>query len=191
MRLLAPLLLLLIATAPDARAQECRADFDASGAVEINEVIQAVGEALNGCGQPTPTQSPTFDCPVLFTGDNRPDDSPVCVFTQETGPCEDTEFPFYTDGSFVIVYLTIGDGVTSYYGANVVSPTTATFFGRWTADDLSDFRSARGSATLGNRLRLTNVSPALSCENWLGRYDTKRFTARSHIRAMFAALHAR
>ncbi|MDX2168065.1 MAG: hypothetical protein SF182_13410 [Deltaproteobacteria bacterium] len=74
--LLATALLLAATRAP---AADCRADFDASGSVEINELIQAVNEALNGCGgpavtptgrprtaTPTPTEPPADSCPYRF-----------------------------------------------------------------------------------------------------------------------------
>jgi len=73
---------LLFAFTHAARAAQCKADFDGSGAVDVSEVIQAVNEALNGCGgaqptatkkgakTPTPTRTPTEPpaaaCPYRF-----------------------------------------------------------------------------------------------------------------------------
>lgn len=79
------LIVLLLSPTRDAAAQQCRADFNGSGAVEVNELIQAVNEALGGCSggaatptskPATPTRTPTvapLTCPYRFNQAVRPD----------------------------------------------------------------------------------------------------------------------
>jgi hypothetical protein len=182
--------LLLTVAATDARAQQCRADFDASGAVEIGEVIQAVNEALNGCGRPTPTVPlPTLNCPVRFTGNNTADEQPACVFRLTSGTCRTVEYRFFTDGTNVIVEL--GTDPVGYYSAKPSGPLSGTITGRWSKADVSDFRATSGtlSLTSGNTL-VFDPSVGL-CGRMVGRWREQVYPSRGYIRAMLAALRAR
>lgn len=77
MRAVLVVLASLLVAAP-AKAQ-CLGDFNSSGAVEINELVTAVNNALSGCGgDPTPTPSGNA-CPYRFT-DRRNGMGPFCAY---------------------------------------------------------------------------------------------------------------
>lgn len=196
------LIVLALMLAADAHAQ-CQADFDRSGVVEIHELVAAVNEALGGCGSaPTATrthtpivaQTPTrtvalTGCPVRFTDDNTADEDLVCWFTG-SGTCG--PFRFYTNGA-VGVFVQTSTAGTDYFGFTADDATHATIFGRWTAEDASDFRTAGarlelepdGADLLGT---LTGGGP---CNRIHGRYSERRFPPRGSIRAVLAILGER
>ena len=65
-----PLVVALLCLAVRVEAQTCDGDFDGDGHVEISELITAVGNALGGCADPTPTVAPST-CPTALTETGR------------------------------------------------------------------------------------------------------------------------
>ena len=171
-------LLGLFALAIDDRASaQCRADFDSSGAVEINELIAAVGEALSGCGsgpatptrrQPTPTRTPTNPpsdrCPSKFN--DAVDADRFCgYFGQVTSPrCQ--SFPvgsgWTTEGQDVVALLADTTGTIGVFGVRN-SPTRVTVDSVAFGPDFDEFFNATGSMNLPNNRTLA-VTAAFGSE---------------------------
>ncbi len=137
MRTLLIIVALCAATSTAARGQECRADFNSNGSVEISELITALNEALNGCGsvatptrrQPTPTRTATpvpDACPFRF---NQAVSEVFCYYE---GTAESACAFFGTFGSGWVtegqnVFGVLTDGVETFtVVGRRTSPTSAT-----------------------------------------------------------------
>ena len=156
------LLLLVVALASGGRAdaQRCRADFDASGAVEVNEIIQVVNEALAGCGGPaatptrrvaTPTRTPTpvVSCPFRF--DDTVDSNRFCGYVGNADSACGAPFAvassWITDGGDVIALLVSAVDSIGVL-ARRTSPTAAAISGFAFGPDFDQFFTTTGTLSL-------------------------------------------
>lgn len=172
LRIALPIALALALVANRTSAQSCRADFDSSGAVEVNEVILVVNEALGACaGQAatptrgqrtatptrTPTSPPADACPYRFNQAVSPDR--FCnYFGSGDGPCSD---PFLsgggwiTDGQAVIAILVDEFGDSVAIDARRTNPTTARVTSVALGPDFENPVSATGTLALPSTSRFT------------------------------------
>ena len=105
--------------------------------------------------------------------------------------CRGIPYAFYTDGTFAVLVV-YADTVTGYYGATVTDATHAHVFGRWTKQDLSDYRNALGDLRLSSTGNgLTVDIHAVICGSLGGRFDEHRYPARPAIRVMLGLLASR
>ena len=125
---------LLVATS--AAGQPCCGDCNGDGSVAINELVTAVGAALNSCSapvgtptrQPTPTRTPTpATCPFKFNNEVTTDN--VCGYIGSAeAPCDGTfeeAAVWFTSGATVTVDLfDQNNALIEVYGQRT-SPTTA------------------------------------------------------------------
>lgn len=139
MRVLAAVLSVWVATAAGA---DCLGDFDNNRRVEINELIQAVNNALRGCG-PTP-------CAIDLLDDNTATGATSCFYVgrwSTTCGAADLEAEFISDGELVIVsFSDFTPGL--FYVGQVTSATTACLIGWYQQPDASDLENAPGSLRL-------------------------------------------
>lgn len=147
----------------------CRADFNSSGAVEINEIIQVVNEALGGCSdapatptrrQPTPTRTPTEapnGCPYRFndavSGDRfcgyfGPTTSARCGDLLPSGSS------WTTNGTDVYAILVDNTGSVGVIGTRS-GPTSAKVDGVSPGPDFDQLFDATGTISLPSNARLT------------------------------------
>ena len=168
MRTIAAVAISLLVTS--SAGAQCLGDFDLSGEVEVNELVIAVGNLLDGCAD-SPT--PTMQCPINFSNDNTEEGTPDCFYigrwNQSCG-ADDLEARWISDGidddgeaDLVVVEL-IGFEPGLFLAAEVTSPTTADLFAWFTnpnpqPDDLMD---TSGTVTLnaaGNLVIDPTTSP--------------------------------
>ncbi len=146
-----------------ARAAQCKADFDGSGAVEINELIAAVNEALSGCSgggatptrKPatptrTPTTAPADTCPYKFNqavGTDR-----FCGYEGQVQPQHCDAFhgrSGWTTQSDEVIGLFIDDfGNSLALDSQRTSPTTARVTAISFGPDFEQAFDASGSLSL-------------------------------------------
>jgi len=142
-------------------AAQCVCDANHNNEVEINELIQGVGNSLNGCMN-------TLACPIDFADDNTQVGTPDCIYVgrwNQTCGAADLETRFISDladtpeqDDIVIVDL-IGFDPPLFYGAATTSPTTADLIGWFQTLDASDLHDAPGTLTLGDSGRTLLVAP--------------------------------
>lgn len=150
-RVIAAVLWLGLATPAGA---QCLGDFNDDLQVQINELILAVNNALNGCGPPP--------CPIDFSDDNTPNGSQDCFYTgrwSATCGAADLDAQFISDGEFVIIAYSGGFDPGLFFIADVVSPTTAALIGWYQQPDASDIESVSGVALLENGGKTLVVDP--------------------------------
>lgn len=144
---------------------QCLGDFNGDMRVEVNELIIAVNNALTDCqgSGPTPTPTPTVGgCPIDFSSDNTAQGTPDCYYTgrwNQSCGAGDLEARWISNGSIVVVDF---QGFTPglFYGANVVSPTSAQLIGWYTQPDASDgVRNVPGDLTLSDGEGTLVVAP--------------------------------
>jgi len=133
---------------------QCQGDFNDNGTVEVNEIIIAVNNLLEGC--------PMVDgCPIDFSDDNTQPGTPDCYYSGRWNPncgSDDLESLWRSDGEFVIVeFLGFPDNL--FYGAEVTSATEADLIGWFTQEDASDLEPAPGSLVLGDSGQLLTLTP--------------------------------
>ena len=136
---------------------QCRTDFDQSGAVEINELIQAVNEALGGCDGPVPTPTaPATTCPYQFNdavgsdrycGYDGSIGSPVCSPLGAVSA-------WGTDDLAVLVVFTDGEGLTVALEGRRTNPTTARVSALSFGPDFDESFEATGTMSLPSNRRL-------------------------------------
>ena len=154
-------------------AQQCRADFNGSGAVEINEIIQVVNEALGGCDgaagtptrQPTPTRTPTAVpnlCPYKFN--DSVDPGHFCGYQGTTTSEHCAGFNsgggWTTADTTVIAVFADPDGNTIALDATRTNPTTARVTGLSFGPDYQPVYQASGTVSLPSNTRLRAVFDA-------------------------------
>jgi hypothetical protein len=188
---------LLVASRP-ALGAECRADFDGSGAVEINELIQAVNEALGGCGgsNPTPTRrvtptrtpttAPAGSCPCKFNNAVSPDR--FCGYfgpttSRSCGDLLPSISGWTTDGTNVIAVLSDDTGSIAVVGVRT-NPTAATINSVSPGPDFSNFFDATGTMALPSNMRFTvGVDFGASCGKLTHTGDFQGLFGDSALRA--------
>ena len=161
------LIAFLLVSVRDVEAAECRADFNGSGAVEVNEVIQVVNEALGGCGgsaatptrpAATPTRTPTVapsTCPYKFNQAVSPD-----LFCGYDGNLTSGCAPFpvgsawTTSGTDVIALLVDNNGDSLAVAARRTSPTTAKVSSISFSPNFDESFTATGTVSLPSTSRL-------------------------------------
>lgn len=163
---------LLIVMAGAAGGQQCRADFDSSGAVEINELITAVNEALAGCNgngnatptrrvntpTRTPTEAPAATCPYRFN--QAVDSDRFCSYTgQLRSNCSpfSVDTGWITNGTTVIAIAVDSAGDSLAVEGRRTNPTSATVSSLSFGPDFDEEFSATGTISLpaGGGLRFT------------------------------------
>ncbi|HSP96840.1 MAG TPA: hypothetical protein VL049_06295 [Candidatus Dormibacteraeota bacterium] len=137
------LILAALLIAGPALGQQCCGDCNGDGSVAINELVTAVGSALNSCVEPvgTPTRNPTATktstprrtptpatCPFKFNDEVASDF--VCGYAGTAdAPCDgtfDESAVWFTSGTTVTVDLfDASDFLTIEVYAQRTSPTTA------------------------------------------------------------------
>lgn len=152
----------VLVPAQRAAAQACRADFDASGAVEINELIAAVNEALTGCDgatatpsvvpSPTPTVQPADPCPWQFDQLVTPNDD-FCRYVG-TGDSDCTEpyraeTAWTTRGDEVFAIIISAQGVLAVV-ADRTAATSAAVKSVAFGPDFQDVYTTTGTLTLAS-----------------------------------------
>jgi hypothetical protein len=166
---------------------QCLGDFDDDGSVEINELITAVNNSLNGCsGVPTPTMPPGGACPINFGDDNTAAGTADCFYigrwNQSCG-ADDLEAWWISDGidddgevDLVIVeLLDFTPGL--FLAGEVTSPTSADLFAWFTNPnpEPGDLMDTSGNLTLnasGNVLVIDPDAPPFSIDQCqLVRYE--------------------
>ena len=161
---------MIVALTPNATHAACRADFNSNGSVEVNELIQAVNEALNGCGDnpatptrraPTPTRTPTpqpSTCPYKFNQAVSPD--LFCGYSGDfTSNCD--PFPvgsgWTTNGTDVLVLLIDNNGDSLAVESRRTSPTAATVSTISFSPNFDMVFAATGTVSLPSTTRLKVV----------------------------------
>lgn len=157
-------------------AQQCRADFDGSGAVEINEVIQVVNEALGGCGvTPTirPSATPTRTAPQATA--TRTERAPTGTPTPITNPDISLLIGKWTSGSTYTLIASqnprilagsrsnLPDVVRVYYAEDVPGIPSGTQFVLVSAD------------VLGGQQSLVFAGRLTSRDEWAGMWTFAGF----------------
>jgi hypothetical protein len=153
---------------PYAAGAACRADFNGSGAVEINVVISVVNEALEGCSgaatptkRVTPTRTPTTppaaSCPYKFNQAVSADR--FCGYSGPTtsGRCGDllpSDSGWFTDGTDIYAILVDETGSLAVIGTRT-NPTTARVNSVSPGPDYEDVYDATGTISLPSTTRLT------------------------------------
>lgn len=198
MRLLFVPFVVVLLSAQHAHA-ECRADFDGSGAVDINELIGAVNEALNGCDggpgtptrQPTPTRTPTEapdTCPYRFN--QAVDTDRFCAYEgRVTSQCDpfDAASGWTTFETDVIVVSIDEFGFTIALDARRTNPTTARVYAISFEPDFEPFE-ATGTLSLPSATRLgMNFSGGTTCGTFS---STSTFTGLVGDNAITASVGA-
>lgn len=181
-------ILLLLSSRPSS-AQQCRADFDGSGAVEINELIQAVNEALGGCagGHPTPTtrvtptrtptSEPAGSCPYKFNEAVSPDR--FCGYSgpttsQNCGDLLPSSSGWTTNGTDVYAIVSDSTGSLAVIGVRS-NPTSATVDAVSPGPDFDQFFDATGTIAIPSNKRLTvafNAGGSCGRISHTGTFDT-------------------
>lgn len=151
-------------------AQMCRADFDGSGAVEINELIAAVNEALGGCAMggrtptptrraATPTRTPTTappTCPFRFNQAVSADR--FCSYVGEFTSTSCAPFAavtgWTTSGTTVLAIFIDEFEFTVGVTATRTNPTTARVTSISFGPDFDDPIAATGTLSLPSNTRL-------------------------------------
>lgn len=117
--------------ADGARAQQCALDTDGYRRTAINELVLAVGQALNGCpGGPVRTPTPQADgCPFQFNDHNSDPGDQFCIYEGDTDAECIGEFSaassWSTQGTSVISVIADSTGAIAVVGVRT-SPTRAT-----------------------------------------------------------------
>jgi hypothetical protein len=157
--------LTLTLAAPLAAGAACLGDFNLDGRVEINEIIVSVNNALNGCADTGPTPTPTTNgCPIDFSTDNTADTTPTCHYVGTWNPscgANDLASHWVSDGQFVVVTFE-GFDPPLFYGAEVISPTSAALIGWFRQADASDLTESSGAVGLGPNGSTLVLAPSAS-----------------------------
>src|SRR5215470_17047753 len=97
--------------AGSAGAQQCALDLNGDNQTTIDELIVAINQALEGCGEPT-----TGTCPFTFDDDNFGGD--FCFYVGDlSSSCFGTETAggsWASDGSMVIAVVSDSSGALGY-----------------------------------------------------------------------------
>lgn len=155
-------------------AQQCALDPNRDGQTTINELVQAVGETLNGCpgsqrtptrtptrrpGTPTPTQQTTGRCPYDFNHDTGDGNFCSYVGTATSDSCT-------TESGLVAGWVTTGSSVV----------------GIWVLSEDTNV-ALYGERTSGNAARITawavgnpNLGPRMPTSGSMSLRDPNRFT---------------
>lgn len=173
MRAVALLAILLLTPSRSTLAQQCRADFDGSGAVEVNELIAAVNEALGGCGggNPTPTRrttptrtptrtptiAPVSACPYKFN--NAVTTDRFCGYfgpttSRNCGDLLPSASAWTTEGTDVYAILADETGSVAVIGTRS-NATTVNVHTLSPGPDFNQFFNATGSMSLPSNTRFT------------------------------------
>jgi hypothetical protein len=150
------------------------ADTSGNGAIEVNELVSAVGRALSGCpvvptpthpSPPptgTPTEPPVARCPSNFLDDSLGANQ-LCLYAGRWnascgGDGLEVSFATATDGG-VFLAAVAGDRLIGIIG-RVTSATGAELQGWFTDfDNLSDLKTLAGTATLADDGATLRIDP--------------------------------
>jgi hypothetical protein len=173
---------------------QCLGDFNANGAVEINEIITTVNNSLNGCGgaRPTPTVPAGQRCPVVFTQNVTGGGLGLCAFMgpYNAAACPGFEIEIAWAGNGQEVVLVLDSDPVAAFAAEVVSATRVDILG-WSTDGFETIEEVAGSARTednGARLLIEPMTPPFTidgCEfrRYIGAFTEHRTTPRRLIDA--------
>jgi hypothetical protein len=187
--------LTLMLAAPLAAGAACLGDFNLDGRVEINEIIVSINNALNGCSDTGPTPTPN-GCPIDFSTDNTANTTPTCHYVGTWNPncgANDLASHWVSNGKVVVVTFE-GFNPDLFYGAEVISPTSAALIGWFRQPDASDLTESSGAVGLGHDGSTLALAPSTSpfsiesCD--FTRYDATLTGADSGTSAVRSAARA-